>query len=444
LDNFLSKLSRFIELYPGCLGVNIGDESNPSEYPALAPLVAGVKANVPEVVTYHVLVAYPNKDTFRTNLNLAINTMKPDVIMFDHYPFNGGSTDSDFYENLAIVRERALAVGIPYWSWQQGHGWNQPPTYSFRQEPSESELRLQAFMSLAYGYSGLSYWTYAGTYAPYTNAILNSSGTLSSIGEAVEGAIGEIKNIGNVTKNLTSTGVFYVTASGESQPMGTVAWTAQSGYSISNVVVASSTKGFVVGLFTDDDANKYFMIVNANHAAYTSAAATAAIVTVTFDSTVDKITRINRTTGESEVVTLTNHQLSNYILPGGTGDLFCITVKNKPIPGDANGDNKVDVGDLGILAANYGGTDKTWSEGDFNGDGKVDVGDLGILAANYGTNASSADFDTDYAKVFGTASESDESADEEDDTESTICSSLGLSLIAGLALMGLMIIKLDE
>ena len=52
--------------------------------------------------------------------------------------------------------------------------------------------------------------------------------------------------------------------------------------------------------------------------------------------------------------------------------------------GDANLDDAVDVGDLGILGANYGLAGKTWTSGDFNGDGVVDVGDLGILGANYG------------------------------------------------------------
>jgi hypothetical protein len=47
--------------------------------------------------------------------------------------------------------------------------------------------------------------------------------------------------------------------------------------------------------------------------------------------------------------------------------------------------------------------------------------------------------------VFGTAYESttsEETAD--DDTDSSICSSLGLSLIAGFAMLGFMIVKLDE
>jgi hypothetical protein len=61
------------------------------------------------------------------------------------------------------------------------------------------------------------------------------------------------------------------------------------------------------------------------------------------------------------------------------------------IPGDANRDGMVNVGDLGILAYNYGTpTDATWSMGDFNGDGKVNVGDLGILAGNYGYSVGEA------------------------------------------------------
>jgi hypothetical protein len=71
----------------------------------------------------------------------------------------------------------------------------------------------------------------------------------------------------------------------------------------------------------------------------------------------------------------------------------------------------------------------------------VDVGDLGILAANYGTGSTTeANFNADYAKVFGTATDNTSS----DDTNDTLCSSLGLSLIAGLTLMGLMLVKMEE
>jgi uncharacterized protein (DUF2141 family) len=110
------------------------------------------------------------------------------------------------------------------------------------------------------------------------------------------------------------------------------------------------------------------------------------------------------------------------------------------IPGDANGDAIIDVGDLGILAANYGRTSGVvWSQGDFNGDGKVDVGDLGILAAHYGEGTNAAmDFTTDYIKAFGA---SDVQDDEDDSAASSSCGALGLPLISSVGLMGLLFVK---
>jgi hypothetical protein len=46
-------------------------------------------------------------------------------------------------------------------------------------------------------------------------------------------------------------------------------------------------------------------------------------------------------------------------------------------------------------------------------------------------------FDT--SSVFATSEDTTE-----DDSTSTLCSSLGLSLVAGLVLMGLMIVKVEE
>ena len=110
--------------------------------------------------------------------------------------------------------------------------------------------------------------------------------------------------------------------------------------------------------------------------------------------------------------------------------------------GDANHDGKVEVGDLGILAAHYGmEIGATWEQGDFNHDGKVDVGDLGILAASYGTGMdTAADLNADDTKVFGFAVDD---VDSDEESNGTLCSSLGLPLIAGLVLMGLMLVKLE-
>jgi T5SS/PEP-CTERM-associated repeat protein len=79
----------------------------------------------------------------------------------------------------------------------------------------------------------------------------------------------------------------------------------------------------------------------------------------------------------------------DYLTDGALAGYTLLTFLGTPINGDANYDGVVDVGDLGILAANYGRTgERSWALGDFNMDGFVDVGDLGILAANYGSSAS--------------------------------------------------------
>jgi hypothetical protein len=67
------------------------------------------------------------------------------------------------------------------------------------------------------------------------------------------------------------------------------------------------------------------------------------------------------------------------------GDEYVIYASDQPpIPGDANGDLQVDDTDATILASNWLGSNKGWSEGDFNYDGVVNEEDASMLVANLG------------------------------------------------------------
>lgn len=68
---------------------------------------------------------------------------------------------------------------------------------------------------------------------------------------------------------------------------------------------------------------------------------------------------------------------------------FRVLYHSHAATGDINGDGKVDVLDLSVLAAHYGQTGQTQSTGDLNGDGKVTVLDLSILAGAWGTSSAS-------------------------------------------------------
>jgi len=75
----------------------------------------------------------------------------------------------------------------------------------------------------------------------------------------------------------------------------------------------------------------------------------------------------------------------------GTAEIDAISdVAEMPChPGDANGDGRVSLGDLSILAGHWHGSGKVWSNGDFTADGVVSIGDLSILAGQWGWGVSS-------------------------------------------------------
>lgn len=57
------------------------------------------------------------------------------------------------------------------------------------------------------------------------------------------------------------------------------------------------------------------------------------------------------------------------------------------LPGDANLDGTVDIGDYALLSSAFGSSegDPNWDENcDFNNDGSVDIGDYAILSSNFG------------------------------------------------------------
>lgn len=56
-------------------------------------------------------------------------------------------------------------------------------------------------------------------------------------------------------------------------------------------------------------------------------------------------------------------------------------------PGDANLDEKTDISDFSIVAANFNVPATGWRRGDFNDSGATNIGDFSILAANFNTVA---------------------------------------------------------
>ena len=99
--------------------------------------------------------AFPAGVNYDLYTNLYLNASYGDGVArafaFDHYPFSGSLITPNYFENLAVIRQKA--AGRPFWAFVKSIG-------SSAADPSESRLWGMALMPIAYGAKGLAYFTY--------------------------------------------------------------------------------------------------------------------------------------------------------------------------------------------------------------------------------------------------------------------------------------------
>jgi hypothetical protein len=482
------------------------DMTNPNNIQAAKEWFNTGRQLHPDTLLYTNQAVSPNGRVWYTvdQIKNYITIAQPDMLMCDFYPFNGqiyGSAGG-FYYMLQLFRQAGLAGSngngvkpIPYGLWLQGFV---DKTASSSHCVSESEIRLNQFAAWAFGYKFAVLLGYNDTDEwGYLHSVLfegidDASPTPSFYHFAETNR--QSKVLGSALVRLISKdirmlmGRHYVARSAEELAAGLPEWEVNpaienipqgvagiSGSYITNIscenlgLLNHGLPGdVIIGFFSplheafdgsDYSNQQYFMITNGLTDPNGSALQTSQRIKVDFDfggSGITSIQRLNRHTGQVEVLELDSDGGSKYHLDldlrGGEGDLFKYNTGApfvRRLAGDANDDARVDIGDLGILAANYGRNLKTegvdqvewWNKSDFNNDGLVDVGDLGILAARYGDGMNgSVNFSADYAKAFGLTAEADSTEEiyDEQNTElssSPLCNALGLPLVASLFLM---------
>jgi len=169
------------------------------------------------------------------------------------------------------------------------------------------------------GYTGLTGWGFPNNTNPPSNI------SFDPLYPGVQSANVEIKNLGKSLRYLTSSAVHFVPIH-NSTPNGLQNWAQGAGgdthiQSITADGGYAAYKDGLIGFFTDDLGEKYFMLTNLYHEAYSSSADTSQTFHVAFDSSVTQLMRLNRLTGIQEILPLTGNALT-VTLPGGTGDLF--------------------------------------------------------------------------------------------------------------------------
>ena len=147
--------------------------------------------------------------TYAEYLQYFVDTCKPKVISYDHYPFYKDKIGHDkMFENLDEIRKCCNNNGLEFMTFIQS------AEYFNHVLPTEEMLRYQVATSLAYGAKGILYFTYAQVIHDTNSecfgpAVLDKSGKRTHVYESIKQINREIQENGNLFMQLKHKGVVF-------------------------------------------------------------------------------------------------------------------------------------------------------------------------------------------------------------------------------------------
>lgn len=251
LDNLVARVKNHPSLY----AYYVGDEPSAFSFPAMGKLVAHLRSLDPLHLIYiNLLPTYAGNDllgvrgetipAYREYLRQFINTVKPDLISYDHYHFMTSGDGDQFFLNLELIREAALDAGVPFMNIIQACRWDK----SMR-VPNADELRWLNYTSLAYGAQGLSYFVYyrQGFYEAFREnpgQMMRPDGTTTPQYAAVKILNQQFVAIASQLQPLHSLGAYHV----GKMYVGTHALPVQAPFRL-NLAVDGNSPGMLLGYF---------------------------------------------------------------------------------------------------------------------------------------------------------------------------------------------------
>lgn len=156
------KRVRELMHHPGLAGYYLMDEPGAALFPGLGRMADLIREVDPDHWIYINLLpncASPQQlgtPSYAEYLEAFVKECNPQALSYDNYFLtrDNPSEHDLFWRNLLETGSCARRHGIPFWNIVSSVG-----SYSYR-VPTDADLRLQAFGSLAYGAGGIAYFTY--------------------------------------------------------------------------------------------------------------------------------------------------------------------------------------------------------------------------------------------------------------------------------------------
>jgi hypothetical protein len=196
--------------HPALYGIYGWDEPASDLFAQVGAISDEFRRQAPEYLLH--LNIFPNyaetvqlgTPTYREHVEKYASIVKPQVLCFDNYSvMANGTIRANYFENLAIIRDCASRNNVPSWIFVLSGQF-----YDLA-DPSEGQMRFQAFTSLAYGMKGILYFTY-WPYPPLTKStIVDLKGKPTRLYPIIKRLNGDVRAIGPTLLSLRSTGTYH-------------------------------------------------------------------------------------------------------------------------------------------------------------------------------------------------------------------------------------------
>ena len=274
----LDALIERVKKHPAFYAYHLSDEPSAPAFPALGRLVAHLRERDPEHLAYiNLLPTYANNEQLGTkgakveayteHLRQYVEIVRPSLLSYDHYQLANEGDATDYFLNLALVREKAMASGLPFLNIVQAASWVPAENASPQSPrvPTPDEMRFLVYSTLAYGAQGISYYVYC--FPGHRGGMALADGTPTPLYHALKTLNREFVAIAKELQPLKSHGVFH----GGMQPPGVAPLPKESAFTFDPPIPAMDyrpgerVEGVVLSLFGAGDAATHTLVVNPDY-----------------------------------------------------------------------------------------------------------------------------------------------------------------------------------
>ncbi len=311
-----AQIAEYVNKYknvPGAYGFYILDEPfNANEF---VPAYIALKKAAPDAYMHLNFLpghAYSSQKQYYSQMNdwatLCANSGYPlDYIMFDHYPFllqPGAMARDTFLANMRTVHNVGLdndvKTGLYIQTVQQD--------VAFRR-PTDSEIRYEMYLSLAFGFKQLSFFTWftpVNRSEPFSDGIISADGKPNAHYETIKTINHEILAIG---PTLVKCDALEIYLNGET-------W-GQPSIPEDFFVQPTDNKNYTVSFLRHKETGRnYLMVVNNNFSQKQT-------ITLEFDKAITALSEVSRVDGSLKALTMDGQKLT-LELAAGDGMLIAL------------------------------------------------------------------------------------------------------------------------